>query len=223
MPIRMDAQAGYRWSPSAVKASYLIWPASGQRQLPRLAQKRATSRTSRSRAIRSTACVLRPATVQTSKAPDLATGQQQPDRQCSRPDTAPAGAAPIGHPGPGRAQDPAARTLRSGTDRPQAARQARDRCVATHRRPGSRRRCTRLGSSQPGTAAVTASPCHLRHRARPTVASRRLAAQTAVRRPGSRPRRPGQAPGRHVITSGRTVLTPILGTRCWPSATRPRM
>jgi hypothetical protein len=190
---------------------------------PRPPQKHATSRTSRSRAIRSTACVLRPATVRTGRAPVLATGQPQPDRQCSRPATARADAAQIVRPDPDRAQDPVARTLRSGTGQPQTERPARDRCVATRRCPASRRRCTRLGSSQPGIAAVTAREGHQRLPARPRVPSRRLAAQTAVRRPGRRPQRRGAAPGRRAITSGQTALRPSLATPCWPSVTRPRM
>jgi hypothetical protein len=217
------------------------------------AQKRPTSRTSRSRAIRSSACVLRPATAQTSRAaahaaglqrPDLAPrpgpaqqGQARcPDRQSSRLTTTETSAPQIAGP----ALAPAAPTLRAGTDRPQAARPARDRSAGTRRRLASRHRCTRQASSQPGTAAVTASRGQGHPPASLTVPSRAMAAPTASHapagpslavtsgssRPGSHHRRAEgrqRPPAPHAITTARTALRASRAIRCWPSATRPPM
>jgi hypothetical protein len=174
---------------------------------PARVQKRPTSRTSRAGAIRSSACALRPATVQISRATVPAAGRQQLDRvpepdqaqldqaqpdqaqadqaqagQAQRPDRLCSRLTTTGNGAPrsaGPVPAPAARTPRPGTDRPPAAQSARGRSAGIHQCLASHRRCTRQGSSQHGTAVVMARAGQRRPQDGLTAPCRAAAAPTA--------------------------------------------
>ena len=157
--------------------------------------------------------------------------RQGSGRRCSRLATTRTGPRP--RIAPRRAQSRADRPP-PGTGQPRAERPARGQYGAIRRCPASRRRCTRRASSPHGTAAPSAGTGQAAHRRGPasrtaatrTTASRQAASRRAVRwplrRPGRRRRLP-TGPLRRVITSRTAVQTADLVTRCWRSATRPRM
>ena len=193
----MDASAGYRPLPVAVKArrlpDLLRQTSSDAVVRSRRGGNAQTSRTLRRRALRSTACVTRPATVQTSEAPVGATrcraeiaeldGRQQPDR-CSPLATTRAGLSrPTAlRPDPGRAAlGPA------GTDRQQTAPRGKGRSAATRQSLASRRRCTRRANSRRGIVREPTS-------ARPPRRARHQACRPAPSRAGRRDRTPRLVP-----------------------------
>ena len=148
MPVRMDAQEGYRPLPAAVKARATA------RAVPVTCQIGPTPPTGGLRAIRSGACDPRPTTLRTSEtrgngqdrglAPRTATVAQPAAVPTSHRVARPRSLIAPGHPGTGRAWP---------TPPP-----AKGRCAATPPRPDSRHRFTRPVSLPAGTSVVTAYP-----------------------------------------------------------------
>jgi len=157
---------------------------------------------------------------QRSPAPGRPAAEQayQPDHHCSRLATTAAGrAATLPGAGPG--------VPHRGMDQALAAPSAKDRSAATRQRPASRRRCTRLASSRPGTLARTAGQGRDPSQRRRTGASRTAGSPAGHRvtsasltKLGSRQH--SRARLAHGIT---TVPAPNLAIQYWQSATRLQM
>jgi hypothetical protein len=247
MPVRMDAQEGYRPLPPVVKArghrpdagrrarSLAADGVPGHKGRPRLSGVLRT--------IRSTACEPRPTTFLASgtrghgadpgRAPCPVTGAPHAAVPRSRSLTAqpPIPIAP-GHRGTGRAGP----TLSPG----------RGRCAATRLHPDSRRPSTRQASLPPGTSLAQpprgpARPATQRRSSQPTTRDRRPFLPVRLPVPPDRsPDGPGSsrvpvsaagtlshpggphqaAPACPGFTPGIPRVAPSLLTRCWPSVTR---
>ena len=142
----------------------------------------------------------------------------QPDLRCSRRATTAAGRAAT-LPGAGR------QVPHRGMDQALAAPSAKDRSAATRRRPASRRRCTRLASSRPGTPARTAGQGRDPSQGRRTGATRTAGSPaghgvTSASLSKRRSRQHSRPTLAHGIT---TVPAPNLAIQYWRSATRLQM